>query len=249
MEKQKVIFFTGAGISAESGIPTFRDKDGLWEGHDPAKMAHIQTWNSRINRDANRMLMLDFYNQRRKDLHTVNPNDAHKAIAEFQKEGIADVHVITQNIDDLHERAGTENVRHLHGELFKARCTNTGEIVNWKDDIYLGTKGPDGSQLRPHVVWFGEDVPEMYTAALEIENADVIVVVGTSLQVYPAALVFEYSDEGSEKYIVNPEIENQHLREQVGFHCYAENATTGVIKAIKHIKDGILQNTNGQEIL
>ena len=239
MEKPKVIFFTGAGISAESGIPTFRDKDGLWEGVDPMVLAHINTWKNKQNRDHNRGLMLDFYNERRKALHKVEPNAAHIAIAEFEKSGIADVKVITQNIDDLHERAGSKHVSHLHGELFKARTTLTGEVLEWKKDMFIGDRGPDGSQVRPHIVWFGEPVPQMEAAAYALADCDIVVVVGTSLNVYPAAGVFDYLKKGCGKYIVNPVIENQGLREQVGFHCYAENATTGVEKVINKIKKSI----------
>lgn len=231
---KKVVFFTGAGISAESGIPTFRDENGLWHGHDPMKLANIEMWNSMVNRDKNRRVMLDFYNQRRRDLKTVEPNAAHFAIANFQKEH-GDTIVITQNVDDLHERAGSSSIIHLHGELLKARTTLTEEVVDWPGDIHLGTKGPDGSQLRPHIVWFGEPVPEMWAASNRLSDADIVVVIGTSLQVDPAARVFEYAS-GAMKFVVNPVIDNKHLLEDVGYFCFEENATTGVAKAIQKIK-------------
>lgn len=167
-KKINVVFFTGAGVSAESGIPTFRDSDGLWEGHDVRKVAHIDTWKSKVNRDANREIMLNFYNQRRRDLEKVEPNSAHHAISTFETSDKFSVNVITQNVDNLHERAGSHKVLHLHGELTKARSTyddhKTSPLDNIIDigynDINLGDKCPvTGSQLRPHIVWFGEDVP------------------------------------------------------------------------------------------
>lgn len=243
MEKIKVVFFTGAGVSAESGIPTFRDSDGLWEGHDVMSVAHINSWRSKQNRDSNRETMLKFYNQRRKDLEKVMPNKAHELIAAFEKSEKFNVHVITQNVDNLHERAGSSNVLHLHGELTKARSTyydnKTSKLDTIIDigysDINLGDRCPEtGSQLRPHIVWFGEPVPEWDNAVKIIKEAEVLVIVGTSLQVYPAASVLEHST-SEEVIFVNPVIEDE-IKENPKFICFEDVASLGIFETIKYIQ-------------
>lgn len=193
----KIIVLSGAGISAESGIKTFRDADGLWEGHDVMQVASPQGW------QANRNLVLDFYNQRRKQLLEVKPNKAHIVLAELESQH--DVHIVTQNVDDLHERAGSSQVLHLHGELFKVRSEgNPSDIKEWKKDLNAGDKCALGHQLRPHIVWFGEAVPMLEKAAEIVSQADVLVIVGTSLQVYPAAGLISYAPESAKVYYLDP---------------------------------------------
>jgi NAD-dependent deacetylase len=178
--KKHIVFLTGAGISAESGLQTFRDSDGLWNGHNVQEVATPEGFNK------NPQLVLDFYNQRRDEVVKAKPNDAHKAIAALQLN--YDITVITQNIDDLHERAGTTNVVHLHGEISKmCSIKNKNITYPYNAPITIGQLAPDGAQLRPFIVWFNEEVPKMDTAAQIVNNCDCLVVVGTSLQVYPAA--------------------------------------------------------------
>lgn len=186
---KKLTILSGAGISAESGIQTFRDGDGLWENHNVTDVASPEGWQK------DRALVLEFYNQRRRQLHEVQPNEAHKLLAELEK--YFEVQIITQNIDDLHERAGSTNILHIHGELFKScSCNNKSLIYEQKDDINLGDKAEDGAQLRPFIVWFGEDVPLYQTAREVVKDSDILVVIGTSLQVYPAAgLIHEIKDD------------------------------------------------------
>lgn len=194
---KKLVVLTGAGISAESGIKTFRDADGLWEGHDVMEVASPEGWR------ANPALVLDFYNQRRRQLRQVKPNRAHEILAELQTD--FDVTVITQNVDNLHERAGSSKVLHLHGELLKVRSTRDHHyIVDWTDDLNLGDCDPKGNQLRPHIVWFGEDVPLLYDAAQIASQADIFLVVGTSLQVYPAAGIVSYTEPDVPVFYVDP---------------------------------------------
>ena len=177
---KKIVFFTGAGISAESGLKTFRDSGGLWENYSIYDVATPEAW------EKNPKLVLDFYNQRRRQLKTVQPNLAHEIISELEER--FSITVITQNVDDLHERAGSTEVIHLHGELKKVRSTGPNEeIIYSEDDIILGDYCSDGYQLRPHIVWFGEAVPLMDVAAEITSKADIFVIVGTSLEVYPAA--------------------------------------------------------------
>ena len=186
---KKLTILSGAGISAESGIKTFRDSDGLWENHNVTDVASPEGWQK------DRELVLEFYNQRRRQLHEVEPNDAHKLIADLEK--YFDVQIVTQNIDDLHERAGSTNILHIHGELFKScSCNDKSLVYEQKTDINLGDKAEDGAQLRPFIVWFGEDVP-LYQKAQEIvKDSDILLVIGTSLQVYPAAgLIHEIKDD------------------------------------------------------
>lgn len=194
---KNIVLFTGAGISAESGIKTFRDADGLWEGHDVMQVASPQGF------AANPELVLDFYNQRRKQLLTVKPNKAHLAITKLQEH--FNVTVITQNVDDLHERAGNKKVVHLHGELLKARCTqNETEVLEWTKDLNLGDLSKSKNQLRPHIVWFGEEVPLLEKAAKITETADVLIIIGTSMQVYPAASLVHYVNHGTPIYFIDP---------------------------------------------
>lgn len=176
----KIVFLTGAGMSAESGIQTFRDANGLWEGYDVNEVATPEGWLK------NPSLVLDFYNQRRKQLKKVHPNDGHLAIAALEKNH--EVWVITQNVDNLHEKAGSTNIIHLHGELTKVRSVaNESIVLEWEDDLLLGDTDQEGNQLRPQIVWFGEMVPELSRAQEIIRDAVLVVVIGTSLQVYPAA--------------------------------------------------------------
>lgn len=194
---KRIVVLTGAGISAESGIKTFRDADGLWEGHDVMEVASPLGW------DKNKALVLDFYNQRRRQLLKVQPNLAHKALVSLEEK--FDVHIITQNIDDLHERAGSSNITHLHGELLKARSTfDENLILDWKKNICIGDYCEHHSQLRPHVVWFGEAVP-MFEKALEItEQADILIIIGTSMQVYPAAGLVDFAPDGIPLFFIDP---------------------------------------------
>ncbi|MFP9099062.1 SIR2 family NAD-dependent protein deacylase [Flavobacterium sp. RHBU_24] len=185
--KKKLVVLSGAGVSAESGVATFRDAGGLWEGHNVMDVASPEGFRK------NPALVLDFYNQRRRQLFDVQPNDAHKIIASLEAD--FDVNVITQNVDDLHERGGSTHVLHLHGELLKARCTvDENAVIDWTGDIAPGQKHPDtGRQLRPHIVWFGEMVPTIEAAVTYVEQADYIIVVGTSMQVYPAAGLVDFA--------------------------------------------------------
>ena len=193
----KIVFLTGAGVSRESGIKTFRDEDGLWEGYSVDEVASIQGWRK------DREKVLNFYNERRRQLDTVEPNDAHKLIALLEKDH--EVVVITQNVDDLHERAGSTNVLHLHGELRKMCSSNNKELtLPYEKDIQIGDKHEDGSQLRPYIVWFGEDVPKLFDAANIVSEADMLVVVGTSLEVYPAASLVRYSKADCRLFYIDP---------------------------------------------
>lgn len=204
--KKKIAVLTGAGVSAESGISTFRDSNGLWEQYKVEDVASIDGWRR------NPGLVLDFYNARRRQLETVKPNKAHMAIAELEKE--YSVTVITQNVDNLHERAGSTGIIHLHGELTKVRpvdCCNENDGFSEKsvfdigyDELHLGDLSPDGSQLRPHIVWFGEAVPKIGAAIDAVEVADIILIAGTSLQVYPAAGLYMYAKADAPVYIIDP---------------------------------------------
>lgn len=192
-----LVVLTGAGMSAESGIKTFRDADGLWEGHDVMEMASPQGFAN------NPKLVLDFYNQRRKQLFEVMPNYAHKALAELEQH--YKVSIITQNVDDLHERAGSSKIIHLHGELLKARSIfDTDIIYDCNDDIKLGDLCPRGYQLRPHIVWFGEEVPMIETAMEICATADILLIIGTSMQVYPAAGLLHYAPPDIPVYFIDP---------------------------------------------
>lgn len=217
--KKNLIVLTGAGISAESGLKTFRDSDGLWMGYDVYEVASPQGWQK------NPQLVLDFYNQRRREVAKAKPNAAHSGIAELQNN--FNVTVITQNIDDLHERAGSKNVIHLHGEIFKMRSErDESTFYEIAGDIEFGQKAPDGSQLRPHVVWFGEPVPMIEQAARVMTSADIFILAGTSLQVYPAAGLIDYLPPGIPKFIIdnNPPYVPEHLN----FRIVQKPATAGV---------------------
>ncbi|OKL41592.1 SIR2 family NAD-dependent protein deacylase [Pontibacter flavimaris] len=220
--KKKLVVLTGAGISAESGIATFRDADGLWEGHDVMEVASPQGWQK------NPELVLDFYNQRRKNAHTVKPNPAHEALADLEKD--FDVRIITQNVDDLHERAGSTNVIHLHGKLFESRSTLDPSLIypieGW--ELKKGDKCERGSQLRPNIVWFGEAVPMMEKAIEETLQADIFLVVGTSLVVYPAAGLVDYVDSEVPIFVVDPNLPGMRLRPNL--HRYEEKASSGIQK-------------------
>lgn len=195
--KKKLVVLTGAGISAESGIKTFRDSDGLWEGHNVMDVATPEGWYK------NQELILDFYNQRRKQLKEVLPNPGHQILAELEND--FDVYIITQNVDDLHERAGSTNITHLHGELLKVRSSkNENYILEWKDDLNIGDNDENGHQLRPHIVWFGEQVPALEDAIALAEQADYFAVIGTSLQVYPAAGLINYTPKTTPIYYIDP---------------------------------------------
>ena len=222
----KITILTGAGMSAESGIKTFRDIGGLWEGHDVMEVASPQGWAK------NTELVLDFYNQRRKQLLEVKPNAAHIALAELEKNH--EVAIITQNVDDLHERAGSSNVLHLHGELLKVRSSKIEHtVLDWKRDLFLGDICKDGYQLRPHIVWFGEAVPEMENAIRVVMLTDILIVIGTSMQVYPAAGLLQYAPEDSKVFFVDPK---PSISSNERIIVFAESATSGVEKVVEMIE-------------
>lgn len=223
----KIVILTGAGMSAESGLKTFRDSNGLWEGHDVMEVA------SPIGFAKNPELVLDFYNQRRRQLLKVVPNSAHVALAELEKEH--EVAIITQNVDDLHERAGSTHVVHLHGELLKVRSTFDEDLVmDWYTDLNLGDYCQHNSQLRPHIVWFGEAVPMMDESIELVKSSDCLIIVGTSMQVYPAAGLIDYSPQYSHIYFVDP---NPSIASKDWLTVFTEKATTGVPKVISEIKN------------
>ncbi len=226
MSKQLVVL-SGAGVSADSGLATFRDSGGLWEGYNIEEVAAIDGW----LRDKEKVL--DFYNKRREQAGNAEPNAAHKSIAELEK-GF-DVAVITQNVDDLHEKAGSKNVIHLHGMLRQARSDKNPDLVIdiGIKPIKIGDKAPDGSQLRPNVVWFGEPVPMIEKAAEIVNRADLFIVVGTSLAVYPAAGLINYVESGVPKYIVDPSEPDLYLDDQ--WTHIQENAATGLPKLSKKL--------------
>lgn len=195
--QKKIVVLTGAGMSADSGIRTFRDANGLWEDHDVMEVASPYGF----ARDP--ALVLDFYNQRRRQLLEVVPNAGHKMLVELEQH--FNVTIITQNIDDLHERAGSSHVLHLHGELLKVRSTGDETMVlDWKKDLTLGETCPKGYQLRPHIVWFGEEVPLLSEAAQITVAADILIIIGTSMQVYPAAGILNYARQGTPIYFIDP---------------------------------------------
>jgi NAD-dependent deacetylase len=195
--KKKLVVLSGAGISAESGIKTFRDSDGLWEGHNVNDVATPEGWQK------NPALVLDFYNQRRQQLQEVQPNLGHQILAELEHH--FEVFVITQNVDNLHEKSGSSNVLHLHGELLKVRSTkNSNYILDWETDLNLGDFDDKGNQLRPHIVWFGEEVPALEEAVTIVEKADILIIIGTSLQVYPAAGLMNFAKSSIPVYYIDP---------------------------------------------
>ena len=229
MKIRKIAVLTGAGISAESGLKTFRDDNGLWEGHDVTAVATPEGWAADMD------LVLDFYNQRRRQLKSAQPNAAHLALVKLEKE--YDVTLITQNVDDLHERAGSSKVIHLHGELLKARSSvDENLILDWTGDILRGDLCKNSSQLRPHVVWFGEAVPLLDIAAEVVAQADYVIIVGTSMQVYPAAGLVDYAKKGSKIYFIDPD---PQVRPRPDLELIAKKAGEGVPIVIGKL----LQNT------
>ncbi|WP_424961877.1 SIR2 family NAD-dependent protein deacylase [Ekhidna sp.] len=225
--KKKIAILTGAGISAESGLKTFRDSGGLWEGHDVTKVATPEAWRK------DRALVLEFYNQRRKQALSVVPNPGHFALAELEEH--FNVVVITQNIDALHEKAGSTNVLHLHGEISKVRSTLDPELIYELDgwELKEGDKCAKGSQLRPHIVWFGEPVPMMEPAMQEALSADIFLVAGTSLVVYPAAGLLDFISSEVPKFVIDPKIPD--TANGNNFYLYEEPASTGLPKVKEHL--------------
>ena len=215
-----IVILSGAGMSAESGLKTFRDSNGLWEGHDVMEVASPQGF------EKNPALVLEFYNQRRRQLLEVEPNRAHLALVEMEKKH--KVSIVTQNVDDLHERAGSSSVLHLHGELFKVRSTyDSSDVQEWKKDLNLGDLCQKGHQLRPHIVWFGEEVPAIPKAISICQSADVLIIIGTSMQVYPAASLMNYVDARTKVYYIDPNpaaIQNEQVI------VIPEAASTGLYK-------------------
>lgn len=226
---KKVIVLTGAGVSAESGISTFRDSNGLWENHDVMSVASPEGW------EKNMELVLNFYNQRRRQLKEVEPNQGHLALVELEKK--YDVVIITQNVDNLHERAGSTRIIHLHGELNKVRSTGRQNLVyDWDGDLKTGDNCEMGFQLRPHIVWFGEMVPELEPAITECESGDIFIIIGTSMQVYPAASLISYAPRGSEIYYIDP---NPHISYELsrlpGLKIIKERGSIGVPSVVSEL--------------
>lgn len=222
-----IVVLTGAGMSAESGIKTFRDADGLWEGHDVMEVASPQGFS------ANPELVLDFYNQRRHQLLNVEPNAAHYALAELEEKH--KVTIITQNVDDLHERSGSSKIIHLHGELLKVRSVyNEFDILHWTKDLNLGDTCKKGYQLRPHIVWFGEAVPMIDKAVTICQTADILLIIGTSMQVYPAASLMHYVSENTKIFYIDP---NPAMESNNQITVIAETATVGVFKFTDLLKN------------
>jgi NAD-dependent deacetylase len=230
--KKKILIFTGAGVSAESGIQTFRDTNGLWNGHNIVEVAHPDGWKN------NPQKVLDFYNQRRQDLKTVKPNIAHELIASLESD--YDVTVVTQNVDDLHERAGSKDIIHLHGELLKSRSTEKSSLIYDCDgDINIGDKCELGSQLRPHIVWFEEmlNMKDLNKAFDVAGDADICIVVGTSMQVMPAAAIPFQTKHDCIIYYIDPSDVNFEIpkHRKIYFYHIKKNATSGVQEVIEDI--------------
>ncbi|TXF79312.1 SIR2 family NAD-dependent protein deacylase [Chryseobacterium sp.] len=218
--KKKLVVLSGAGISAESGVKTFRDSNGLWEEHRIEDVASPEGF------VRNPKLVLDFYNARRRQLKEVEPNDAHRILAELELD--FEVEIITQNVDDLHERAGSSKITHLHGELKKAKPVDSEiPILDWQDDLNLGDLDQNGVQLRPHIVWFGEAVPEMEKAMEIAARADIFLIIGTSMQVYPAAGLIHHIPQHCEVFVIDPHLENSFSK-RVNF--FKVSATEGMKK-------------------
>lgn len=226
---KKVVVLTGAGISQESGIPTFRDAGGLWEGHNIHDVATPEAW------EKNPQLVLDFYNMRRRKLREAKPNDGHLALVDLERR--YDVSIVTQNVDDLHERAGSKKIVHLHGELLKARSSKFEDIIYpWVNDIEIGDVCERGTQLRPHIVWFGELVPMIEVAAHLVSQARILIIVGTSMQVYPAAGLAGYAPAGTPIYYIDPKPSiNYELAHSEQVHVIAEKASSGVRKVTEEL--------------
>jgi len=222
---KNLVILTGAGISAESGITTFRDMGGMWEQYNIMEVASPQGWEN------NKELVLNFYNERRKQLKNVKPNYGHIGLVELEEK--YNVQIITQNVDDLHERAGSKNILHLHGELIKVRSTIDPALIYTLDgwELKLGDKCEKGSQLRPHIVWFGEAVPAIEEAVAIAKKADIFVVIGTSLEVYPAASLINYTPIDCKKYLIDPNEVNTDSSVEI----IKEKAVKGVKKLIKKL--------------
>lgn len=224
--RKKLVVLSGAGISKESGLKTFRDADGLWEGYDVFRIASLEGWRK------NRELVLDFYNQRRRQLLQVNPNQAHKSLVELESK--FDVSIVTQNVDDLHERAGSSNVIHIHGELLKSRSTKNEKLIYTQTaDINVGDKCELGNQLRPHIVWFGENVPLMKIAIRKVIEADYFIIVGTSLLVYPAASLISYVKEKCSSFYVDKQPNLEYLPKNLSL--IKNKATIGIPIIVKKL--------------
>ncbi|HUH72900.1 MAG TPA: NAD-dependent deacylase [Chitinophagales bacterium] len=227
--RKKIVVLTGAGMSAESGISTFRDSNGLWENHNIYDVASPEGF----QRDP--LLVNGFYNERRKQLLQCQPNLGHIALAELEKN--YDVYIITQNVDDLHERAGSTSVIHLHGELRKVRSVHNPDLImDWDSDISPTDSASDGHPLRPHIVWFGENVPLLEDAITITQRADIFIVIGTSLQVYPAASLIDYVGFDVPKYLIDPHAET--MESNFSFNIIPYNATIGVPMLIKELTNG-----------
>lgn len=234
MTKKNLVVLTGAGVSAESGLQTFRDNDGLWMGYDVYTVASPEGWKK------DPALVLDFYNKRRKDVAAAQPNAAHTGLAFLGKH--FNVTIVTQNIDDLHERAGSKNVIHLHGEIFKMRSvladpSDEDKVYGITGDIHVGDKAPDGGQLRPHIVWFNEQVPKIIDAMHVMAKADLFVLIGSSLQVYPASGLINYVPSHAPKYIIDKKI--PYVAPAPNLVLIEKPATEGVAHLKKILLPGI----------
>ena len=225
---KKLVILTGAGISAESGIKTFRDSDGLWEGHDVMEVASAEGYLK------NPALVLEFYNQRRKQLLEVTPNKAHFNLAKLESD--FNVEIITQNVDDLHERAGSTKITHLHGELLKARSTgDEKDVLEWKKNLVLGNLCKKNYQLRPHIVWFGEMVPLLEKAIKITKTADILVIIGTSMQVYPAASLVDFVKPNTPIYFIDPK-PKVSVNDYNNFTIIKDFASNGTDTLSMHLK-------------
>ena len=226
---KRLVVLTGAGMSAESGIRTFRDSDGLWENYSVEDVCTPEAW------ERNPQLVNQFYNERRKQLYEVEPNDGHRGLAELERD--FHVQIITQNVDDLHERAGSSRVLHLHGELKKVRsCKNPNlitELDGW--ELKYGTTGEDGALLRPHIVWFGESVPAIEPAIELVRQADILVIIGTSLAVYPAASLLHYAPDSCPVFLIDPKIPDSVKNSSI--HFIEQGASQGVALLKEKLKN------------
>lgn len=229
MSKKNIVVFTGAGMSAESGLKTFRDSDGLWENHHVEDVATPAGWHK------NPELVLRFYNERRKQLLEAKPNNGHAALVDLENK--FNVQIITQNVDDLHERAGSKKVLHLHGELRKVRSTKFPNLIYpWDKDLKLGDLCTKGAQLRPHIVWFGESVPMLELASEVASQADIFIIVGSSLQVYPAASLMLYAKSDIPFFYIDPRPQlNWELKQMPKLTVLAESATVGLEKIVQSL--------------
>jgi NAD-dependent deacetylase len=230
---KNIVVLSGAGISAESGIQTFRDNNGLWENHAIEDVATYTGW------QANPQLVLNFYNQRRKQLLECKPNNGHIALANLSS--VVNVHIVTQNVDNLHEQAGSKNIIHLHGELLKVKsdASNTVEYYDWTNDLKIGDVDQQNRQLRPDIVWFGEQVPLIEKAALLVSKADILIVVGTSMQVYPAASLVYNAKPNVPLYIIDKKI--PEVQWSGPLHLFEQSAGLGIPQAIHHLTNKYLE--------